>query len=81
MILSIYEIKIKKQMNKQNKQIHREQTGGYLTAVWWGSQTNRWGRLRVMNVQLQNKGAKDMERYSVRDRVNNYAIPLYDDCN
>ena len=39
MILSICEIKKTNEQTKQ-KQIHREQTGGYLT-TGWGSQTDR----------------------------------------
>ena len=45
---------------KQNHR-YREQTGGYQRRSGWREGRNRWGRLRGINLQLQNKWVMSMK--------------------
>ena len=58
-------------ITKQESQRYRQQTSGCQRGEGWGEERSRWGRLRSINSQLQNKWITGM-KCTVWGIVNNY---------
>ena len=63
-------------MNKhgQQKQSHKEKTGGCRRVAWVENEFKMWGKLTGTNFQLQNKWVKDEMYMCV---VNTNVVSLY----